>query len=85
MAKVAFLITVLLLLLVLLAGVWRFAVTTSQSDYLEVWFDCPDGVAIVWWAEAGYPPSASDEEDFCANIQKLEEEWEAEHGDETQE
>ena len=71
-----------LLLLAVLAGAWWSVYRPAQPAYLEVWFDCPGGIAIVRWAEAGYPPSASDEQEVC---RKLEEGWRAEHGDETQE
>ena len=62
----------LLLLLAVLAGAWWVVYRPAQSAYVEVWFDCPDGsIAIVRWAEAGYPPSASDEQGFCANIARM--------------
>ncbi len=61
----------LFLLLAVLAGAWWPFCRPAQSAYVEVWFDCPDAIAIVRWAEAGYPPSASDEQGFCANIARM--------------
>ena len=49
---------------------WRAA--PRESEYLEAWFYCPSGsVHMVWWSADAYPPSAADEEQWCANEEKL--------------
>ena len=66
----AMVVVALLALLIAAQVLWRAA--PRESEYLEAWFYCPSGsVHIVKWSADAYPPSAADEERWCANEDKI--------------